>query len=198
MAKSMNWIQAERSIRRQALRMFTPVELQRLLGLSPVAARFLAHRYAKRGALLKLRNGLYTLADSPPSELAIANRLYEPSYLSFDFALAYYHLIPEMVYAVTSATTRPTRTLTVMGSTFTYHRIKADAFTGYEPVKHNGETVLIATPEKALADELYFVDLKKKSLNDRLNLRLLQWRRVEQYAELFVRPSLMRLVRSLR
>ncbi|MBI4353659.1 MAG: hypothetical protein HY595_00335 [Candidatus Omnitrophica bacterium] len=163
-----------------------------------MAARFLVHRYAKRGVLVKLRNGLYSLADHPPSELAVANRLYEPSYLSFEWALSYYHLIPETTYVITSATSRPTRVLTALDKTFEYHRVKASAFTGYEPVKVGGETVLIATPEKALVDSVYFSDLRRRLLNDRLDLRAVNWRRVEACARLFERPSLHERLRRLR
>ena len=198
MANKVNLIQVERAIRRHGLRLFSPLELQRILAVSTVSARFLVHRYAKRGVFLKLRKGLYCLADQPPSELTLANRLYEPSYLSFEFALSYHHVIPEAVYVVTSATPRPTRALTALGKTFEYHRLKKPAFTGYEPVKVGAETVLMATPEKALVDTLYYVDLKKKEFNDRLDVRTLNWKRMESYAKLFRRSSLQELLRGLR
>lgn len=194
----MNWLTLEQTVRRHGLRLFAPLELQRVLGISAVAARFLVHRYTKRGALLKLRNGLYCLSDAPPSEMAIANRLYEPSYLSFEFALAYHHLIPKTVYLLTSATTRPTRKLSALGKSFEYHHLKKSAFTGYEPMKIGTETVLMATPEKALVDTLYFVDLKKKTLNDRLDFRTLNRQRIESYVRLLDRPSLLERVRKLR
>ena len=193
----MNWMKLERMLAQRGLKLFSPLELQRLLGLSPVATSFLVHRYTRQGALLKLRNGLYCLADRRPSELAVANRLYEPSYVSFEYALAYYHLIPETTYAVTSATPRPTRLIEAAGLTFEYHRLKRSAFTGYEPVTIGGETALLATPEKAVADYLYFVDLKKAALNDRLNVRPLARRRLEAYVRLFNRPSLSARVRRL-
>jgi len=194
----MNLITVEQTIRRRGLRLFSPLELQRVLSLSAIAARFLVHRYAKRGVFLKLRNGLYCLADQPPLELAVANRLYEPSYISFELALSHYSLIPEAAYVITSATTRPTRVVTSLGKTFEYHRLKKSVFTGYEPVKIGTETVLMATPEKAMVDTLYFVDLRKKELNDRLDPRTLRWKRAEFYARLYQRPSLLQLLRSLR
>ena len=91
---------------------------------------------------------------------------------------------------------RSRRTITAAGKTFEYHRLKRAAFTGYQPTKVGGETVLIATPEKALVDYLYYVDLKKKTLNERLTLRL-AWSRVRSYARLFERPSLTRLIQQL-
>lgn len=198
MANYVNWQAVARALRATGLRVVTPLELQRLLRVSAVAARFLVHRAAKRGLLVKLRRGLYAAADSPPPEPVIANQLYAPSYLSFDWALSYHHLIPETVYVLTSATSRQTRTLTALGQTFEYHRLKPSVFSGYEPVKMGSDTVLIATPEKAFVDTLYFVALKRRALPDRLNLRGLQWRRVEAYARLFARPSLLQRLRALR
>jgi predicted transcriptional regulator of viral defense system len=198
MAKKLNWMAFERTLAQARLKLFSPLELQRVFGISPVAASFLAHRYTRQGALLKLRNGLYCFADRRPPELVIANRLYEPSYVSFEYALAYYHLIPETTYAITSATPRPTRRLTAAGLTFEYHRLKRSAFTGYEPVSLGGDTALLAVPEKAVVDYLYLVDLKEAALNDRLNTRSLGRRRLNAYAKIFNRPSLTRRVRRLR
>lgn len=198
MANKMNWITVGRALRARGLRLFSPLELQRLVGISAIAARFLVHRYAKRGLLVKLRNGLYSVADHPPSELAVANRLYAPSYLSFEWALSYYHVIPETTYVLTSATSRPTRTVVALGKTFEYHRLKPSAFTGYEPVKVGADTVWLATPEKALVDTVYFADLRRRALGDRLALRTIRWSRVEAYARLFARPSVLRRLRGLR
>ena len=197
MANKVNLIEVEHAIRKRGLRLFSPLELQRILSISAIAARFLVHRYAKRGAFLKLRNGLYCLADQPPSELVLANRLYEPSYISFEFALSHYHLIPEAAYVITSATTRPTRALTSFGKTFEYHRLKKSAFTGYEPVKMGQEAILMATPEKAVIDTLYFTDLRKKELNDRLDLRTLSRKRMRSYAQLFESPALLQLLKKV-
>ena len=57
----------------------------------------------KRGNIIRIKRGLYTdnlLTDAP----IIANVCYGPSYLSFEYALSYYGLIPEYVSSYTSAT----------------------------------------------------------------------------------------------
>ena len=62
--------------------------------------------WQKKGYIKKLRRGYYIFADAILNEAAlflIANRLYMPSYVSFESALSYYGLIPEGVYSVTSA-----------------------------------------------------------------------------------------------
>ncbi len=112
--------------------------------------------------------------------------------------MAYYHLIPESVYVMTSATSQSTRAFTAMGRVYEYHRLKRSFFIGYEPIKEQGEVVLMATPEKALVDYLYFVDLKKKVLNDRLILASLSWKQIERWLKLCERPSLLQLARTLR
>jgi predicted transcriptional regulator of viral defense system len=197
MANYVNYIVVRQTLKRLGLRLFSPLELERALDLSPVAARFLVHRYAKRGVFLKLRKGLYAAVDEMPSELVIANRLYEPSYLSFEFALAYHHVIPEAPYVLTSATPRSTRTLIAAGRTFDYHRLKRTAFTGYVPMMVDQDTVLIATPEKAFVDCLYFVDLQRKPPLDRVARHRLNRHDIRRYAKLFDRPSLLKLVKGL-
>ena len=56
----------------------------------------------KKGNLIRIKRGLYTnnlKIDAP----IIANVCYEPSYISFEYALSYYGLIPEYVTLYTSA-----------------------------------------------------------------------------------------------
>ncbi|WP_176231845.1 type IV toxin-antitoxin system AbiEi family antitoxin domain-containing protein [Candidatus Hakubella thermalkaliphila] len=144
-----------------------------------------------------MRNGLYALTSNLPSELLIANKLYQPSYISLEYALSYHHLIPETVYTITSATTKPTREFEALDKIYHYYKIKREAFLGYEPKKIDGVTVLIAEPEKALVDYLYFVSLKKKALNERLTTKNLNRRKVLEYAEAFKREGLLRLMEKI-
>ena len=58
-------------------------------------------------------------------------------------------------------------------------------------------TVLIAEPEKAFADYLYFVSLKRKTLNGRFNFHKLKKKSVMEYAKLFGKKSLIKLVKDI-
>ena len=78
-----------------------------------------------------------------------------------------------------------------------YSRIKRQAYRGYRTEKIGGITVLIAEPEKALVDYLYFVDLKLKILNERLNVDKLRKKTIMEYARLFERKSLLKLVKEI-
>jgi predicted transcriptional regulator of viral defense system len=191
MAKQLNWLQVQRAIRQGGLTLFSPQDLRHLLGASEMSVRFLLTRAGKRGDVVKLRRELYTLLDQPASELEIANRLFRPSYLSFEYALAYHHLIPESVYEITSATTRTSRRFEALGKVYTYRHINPAAFTGYRPIRVGGHVVLIAEPEKALVDCLYFASLGKLSLPERLNLAGLKPDRLRAWAELYGRPELV-------
>lgn len=194
MAKMLNWLSVEREIRARGLTLFTPQDLIHLLGASEISLRFLLTRAVKRGDVLKLRRGLYALATLPPSEMQVANLLYRPSYLSFTFALSYYHIIPETVYAVTSATSRTTATFTALGKQFVYHRIKPKAFAGYRAERVDDRTVWIAEPEKALVDTLYLVTLGKLGRPERANTARLSKPRAKAFARLFDYPDLDRVV----
>lgn len=197
MAKQLNWHQIERELRQTGVTLFSPQDLQHLFGASEIALRFLLTRAVKRGDALKLRRGLYALATPIPSELEIANRLYHPSYISFTFALSYHHIIPETVYAITSATTRTTATFMVLGKSFVYHRIKREAFTGYTAVRINHRVIWIAEPEKALVDTLYFVALKKQGLPERIDWSRLSKPKMRAFARLFEFPDLMKHLEEL-
>ena len=179
------------------LRLFTMREFRRLFPASQDKAKYFLEQQTSRGLLTRLKNGLYMLKTDPAGEMEIANRLYQPSYISFEYALAEYNILPEMPYAVTSATTKPTRVFTLEHKIFSYQSIKKTVFTGYFPVKKDGRTVLVASPEKALADYLYFVALGKKQLNERLNLLKIRRKQLLNYCRLFERKKLMSLAKTI-
>ena len=176
---------------------FTPQDFRRIFGASQLRTKYFLEEYTRGGLFLRLKNGLYTLKTDPPPEEEIANRLYRPSYLSFEYALATYNVLPEMPYAVTSATTKPTRTFAVGERTFSYFTIKRAAFAGYAPARRAGRTILIADPEKALVDHLYFVSLGHKPRNERLNTASLDRQKVLHYASLYQRAGLDQLVKEM-
>lgn len=191
MAKQLNWLQVDKTIRQNGLTLVSPQDLRHLLNGSETSLRFLLTRAHKRGDIVKLRRELYTLPDLLPSELELANALLKPSYISFHYALAYFHIIPETVYEIASATTRTTRRFDALGKRFTYRHIQPSAFNAYRPEKLNGKTILIAEPEKALADTLYFAGLRRLSLPERLDVSALDLERVRSLLRLYRRPDIL-------
>ena len=194
MAKIMNWPDFEQKIGQSRMIIFTPLDLKRLFCVSETSIRFFLHRYVQKGLVIKLKRGLYCLRDHLPSDFLLANQLYQPSYLSFELALSYHHVIPETVYTITSATVKATREFSALGKSFYYHRIKKQVFTGYRPQKVAGQTILIAGPEKALVDYLHFVDLKKKRVLERCDLKKVERKKALEFAALYQSRSLIKLI----
>jgi len=187
-----------RKLKEKKMVLFTPLEFKRIFGISHWACQWFIKAHTKEGDFIKLRKGLYMLSDFPANHYLIANRLYEPSYISFDTALSFYGIISETIYTITSATTKTTREFKVESVRFVYHKIKKEAFTGYKAIKYLGHTILIAEPEKALADYLYFVALKRRSLSyERLNLKKIKKTKLLNYAKLFSQPKVTKLIKKL-
>lgn len=196
MKRKLKAIYVLQFLQTKGLRLFSPSDFQRVFGVSLRATQEFIKGHCD-DLFLKLRNGLYALRAEPPQETVIANRLYAPSYISFEYALSHYRIIPETVYTITSATTRITREFIVNNKSFTYSHIKKQVYRGYRAEKIGGTTILIAEPEKALADYLYFVSLKHKTLNERLNIRKVRKKVALGYAKLFVRNSLIKLIKQV-
>lgn len=113
---------------------------------------------AKKGLLFRIKKGLYS--DTPKTDkLLIANLCYGPSYLSFEYALHFYDLIPEEVTVLTSACFRSKnrKKFSVAGISFEYRRIPDRVFpSGIDfPENEEGWHFKMASPEKALCDTLY-------------------------------------------
>jgi predicted transcriptional regulator of viral defense system len=115
--------------------------------------------WVKKGYLLQLKKGVYVLSDTyrkiAPSERFIANYLVTPSYLSLEYALGYYDLIPEKVTVYSSLTTKKTQTFTNVLGTFEYRSVKESLFSGFTKVAANNQDFFIALPEKAILDFFY-------------------------------------------
>ncbi len=116
------------------------------------------NEWQSKGYIKKLRRGYYLFSDEPLSEEAlflIANRLYEPSYVSLEMAFSRYGLIPESVYAVTSVTSKKASSFETPIATFSYRQMKPGLLFGYRLESFRNQKYKIAEMEKAVLDYLY-------------------------------------------
>lgn len=197
MADKLKRIEVEEKLKNLGVLVFTPLEFAGFLNVPiKTATNFISTNIGNSGSglFLKLRNSLYMVKDAYVSPLFIANKIYEPSYVSLNTALSHYGVIPEVVYATTSVTAKISREFSTPKGDFIYQHIKKKAFTGYGLRLIDRDNVLIAEQEKALADYLYFVDLKRVSLNDRLELKNVKKSALLEFVKLFERKSLIKLV----
>lgn len=125
------------------------------------------NRDVKKEKLFPLVKGIYeTNPNTNGSRLA--QFIYGPSYLSFDYALAEYGLIPEAIYVFTCATynKKKIKTYTNKFGTFIYRDVPNNVFSYGVMVNVDGNYAYhIATPEKALCDKLYAISPVKTIKN---------------------------------
>lgn len=197
MVKKLNPIIIQRELKNKGFSVFTPKEFARIFDVSAFAAQKFIHNYTQKKFFTKLRNGLYALEEKRPNLYFAANKIYYPSYVSLETALSYYSIIPEIVYSITSITTKAKREFETFGISFTYTSIKREAYQGYTAKKEDGKTFFIAEPEKALADYLYLVSLGKKSWNDRFEAKNLSKEKLAYYLDIFGRPKLKTFIAKL-
>ena len=159
-----------------------------------------------KGFIKKIINGYYLFSDLNVNDHAlfeIANRIYSPSYISFEMALSYYNLIPESVYKITSASTRKTSKFTTPLAQFHYRTIAPKFYFGYEIIEYNSKHFKIASMEKALLDFFYInnylnnkadfesLRINKDVINTRINRKQLR-----EFLGRFNKKSLTRRINS--
>ena len=116
------------------------------------------HNECEKGILVKIKRGLYT-DDLYDDKEVIANICYNPSYISFEYALSYYGIIPEYVSTFTSATfgKKNNKIYRMKDATFDYQSVPDEVFPmGVLLMKNSkGISYKFASKEKALCDLLY-------------------------------------------
>ena len=132
--------------------------------------------------ILPLKKGFYIspfyteTAIKSPEQLELywvylANVLRSPSYVSLEYVLSKYNIIPETTFALTSITLKSSRVYNTSKATFIYRNLKRELFYGYQLLAfgNTGLEVRIAYPYKALFDFLYLKSfISKKETEDYL------------------------------
>ena len=139
---------------------FMTMELTSLLSdyRNPVAKISLMLKHKE---IVPLRRGLYVFAEplrhAPLPNALLANQIYGPSYVSEDFALSYYGLIPETPSVVTSICMGRSREFTNSFGMFSYRYCRSLAYSvGVSIAGDEKRRFLIALPYKALFDKALY------------------------------------------
>lgn len=115
-------------------------------------------RDIQTGKLTQVARGVYE-SNANTDGKYLAGIIYGPSYLSFDYVLSHYSLIPESIYnTYTSATFNKGKTKRYENSfgLYIYRDIPNAVYNlGVSIVEENGYSYQIASAEKALCDKLY-------------------------------------------
>jgi len=172
-------------------------------------------RLLRAKEIIRVKKGLYILAekyrDEPINAELLANMIYGPSYVSQEYALQFYGLIPERVEVITSMTTKKNNVFSTPLGEFTYSYINRKKFTvgvDWLEVRQNVHA-LIASPEKAVVDTIAkfrdiktVIDLKEHLLEnmriereDLLNLNL---EKLELICKAYRHPTVTLLCKTLK
>lgn len=153
---------------------FTKTDMMRQYHLKPDAVHARIQRALKNGKLISLRSGLYLdplLYLREPDKTGciefVAGKLHKDSYLSLEYVLCKYELLPpsprNAVPTLTCIAPQQWCDFTNDLGNFVYRTVKPTCYFGYEEVKFHDQIYQIATKAKALFDYLY--------LNPELGLR---------------------------
>jgi len=186
---------------------FNKFTLGEILGKKGENLNYWVKTLLKKGEIIALKKGLYvsrlyllSLAKNPGLKESyleyLANIIRYPSYISLEYALAKYGLIPEGVYAITSITTKSGRVYKNKLGVFIYKNIKESFFDNFVVKDFEGKRVKFATPAKALFDFFYF--RKTESIDSlRINLDQLGKSDKIEFNEIVLKSGSSKLKRVL-
>jgi len=187
----MQYVELSRKLQDQAL-----FSLSDVRQIEPDFHRRRLNEWQEKGYIEKVIRGYYIFSGRPMDEkvlFGISNRIYSPSYVSFETALAYHGLIPESVYQITCASTRKTMIFKTPLGVFTYHAIQPRYYFGFDYIKIPGSYYCkLASPEKALLDFFYLKPgIKNNDAFDSLRMnksefhKKIKFKRLESYSRIY-------------
>ncbi|MDQ3249457.1 MAG: hypothetical protein M3Q45_09685 [Chloroflexota bacterium] len=128
----------------------------------PAAQRQFVHRLAQAGWLVRIKKGLYQVADLSSlgtltlSRYTVAQLLVPESYVSFESALHYHGLYDQLMRGTTSVALKQHATVERQEYAYAYVKTARKYFYGWHEHAIDGRMVSIAAPEKALIDIIQF------------------------------------------
>ncbi|MBN2373759.1 hypothetical protein JXL19_08230 [bacterium] len=192
---------------RESLRDFTIFSLNDIRGIDNRFFRTRLNEWQDKGFIKKIIKGYYIFSDLKLNEnvlFEIANKIYRPSYISFEMAFSWHGLIPESVYGITSVSTRKTYRFKTKIAEFTYRQIKPQLFFGYDLVKYGGGKFFrMAGMEKAILDYFYThsslkeaADFEGLRLNRDVFFEKFNEKRLNDFLERFRQNRLSKRIKS--
>lgn len=163
--------------------------------------------WKNKGYIGTLKRGLYYFIEKKEFIIAeeVSFLLYQPSYISLEWALSSYGIIPDITHAITAITTKTTRTFTNDYGKYIYRNLQSKLFFGYTVHTTSHGKYLLAEPEKALLDYLYLNLGRLDNEDDIGELRLnyheitttINIEKLHRYSELFQNKKLQRIIKII-
>ncbi|MCJ7624179.1 MAG: type IV toxin-antitoxin system AbiEi family antitoxin domain-containing protein [Anaerolineaceae bacterium] len=119
-------------------------------------------RLTKQGWLKRIKKGVFVLSDLSSrgtlsiSHNAVVNLMVEEAYISFETALQHHGLYDQLLTNINSIALKRYKTTSIDGYSYTFISTQQRYFYGWDTYDIDGQTVKIASIEKALIDLIQF------------------------------------------
>lgn len=163
--------------------------------------------WMKKGLIGKLKRGSHFFIEEIMNieREEVAFFIYNPGYISLEYALNFYGLIPEAVFAITSVTTLSNRHFKNQFGDFFYRHLKPELFFGYKSTGTRYGKYLIAEPEKAILDYFYLnlgkitneTDIEELRINPEIFNEIIDKKKLADYMEIFRIKKLNKIINLL-
>jgi len=189
---------------KDSLKDFTIFSLNDIRKIDKNFHRRRLNEWQNKDYIKKIIRSYYIFSDLALNEnllFEIANRICNPSYISLETALSYYHLIPESIYGITSVSTRKTYKFKTSIGNFIYRKIKPNLFFGYNIASYKDKHFKIASVEKAILDYFYLnphikteVDFASLRINKESFLMQAKQKKFYQFVKQFGQKTLIKRI----
>ncbi len=202
----------EKTLNNFPYNVITDIDLELLFDGTPHSRYSKVKRLIKQEKLLHIKRGLYVLTEAlghreKPHPFELAQRIYPPSYISFESALSYHQLIPERVHTVTSATTKRSKEFKTPLGLFSYSKLPAEnLYLDVELITENNYRFFMAKPWKAICDYVYcnkqewyeLTSLLENLRIEKTSLPMIKYDEAEELNDYYQSKKLTRFIKNIK
>jgi hypothetical protein len=169
--------------------------LRNLTGLiNPQSLASCINYLITNGVLERFEKSKYLVKYNLGNDFLIANLAYKPSYVSLETALNLYGILSQFPTEISSITSKRKKTKIINNKLYTFYHINPKLFWGFEK---RGDA-LLALPEKALLDQLYFVSKGIKGIAlEELDLSLIKKNVLIQFSRYFPKAKKLNILLNI-
>ena len=194
--EAISKVDAVKILHQKKVTLFDVADASKIFGIEKTKTLYvLLQKLENDGLINRVAKGKYHFSLKEINDFELANFLVDPSYVSLETALSFHGILPQFPYSVTSVTTLKTRRLNYQEKEYDYAHLESKYFWGF--IKK--DRFLIAIPEKALLDELYFMAKKLRQIHVRdLNLEGIDRKKLLEFSRRIKFIPFQKLLESLK
>ena len=149
-------------LHQKRIRFFTLADAKKFFGQTKDNTLYkIIQRLEASEVIARISQGKYHFLLREVDDFELANFLMRPSCISLESALSFYGILPQFAYTITSVTPLKSKKIIYNDKEYEFAHLSKKYFFGFEKEKN----FLLASPEKALLDELYFTAKKLRQVH---------------------------------